>query len=465
MLEKLQKFVDEMKSTSSLNEKKVIIDSIKNNEFITSSLNYTYDPYKKYYVTSKTCKKNSGLFKYNLYNDLFNLLDDLSNRVITGHDSIAAVNGFITTNPKYEDLIFSIIDRNLEIRASDSVINKVIPNLIPTFDVALATKYEPKFCDFENEVWLGSRKLDGVRCLIRKEGNKVTAYSRQGNEFTTLQKVIDDVSMMPNDFVLDGEICLMDENDNEDFQGIMKQIKRKDHTIKNPKYIIFDYLTLEEFDTKESNTKLSDRLIRLPLHQYDTLSILEQINIDNEQQLSEMIADADANGYEGVMLRKDVGYEGKRSKNLLKCKKFFDAEYKVLDWASRAGTWDMSLKSGVITSNHLPLNACQRLARACVCHVQLATRTATIPVRRGTLRSWTSGCRIPLHRSTQPYTTARMRELFTTCYPLTPWSLGEQGKKAAGDSFKRRDCPTYRVGRPLDRQSLGLLSAGRMCHV
>jgi len=331
MLEKLQKFVDEMKSTSSLNEKKVIIDSIKNNEFITSALNYTYDPYKKYYVTSKSCKKNSGLFKYNLYNDLFNLLDDLSNRVITGHDSIAAVNGFVTANTKYEDLIFSIIDRNLEIRASDSVINKVIPNLIPTFDVALATKYEPKFCDFENEVWLGSRKLDGVRCLIRKEGNKVTAYSRQGNEFTTLQKVIDDVSMMPNDFVLDGEICLMDENDNEDFQGIMKQIKRKDHTIKNPKYIIFDYLTLEEFDTKESNTKLSDRLIRLPLHQYDTLSILEQINIDNEQQLSEMIADADANGYEGVMLRKDVGYEGKRSKNLLKCKKFFDAEYKVLD--------------------------------------------------------------------------------------------------------------------------------------
>jgi DNA ligase-1 len=331
MLEKLQKFVDEMKSTSSLNEKKVIIDSIKNNEFITSALNYTYDPYKKYYVTSKSCKKNSGLFKYNLYNDLFNLLDDLSNRVITGHDSIAAVNGFVTANTKYEDLIFSIIDRNLEIRASDSVINKVIPNLIPTFDVALATKYEPKFCDFENEVWLGSRKLDGVRCLIRKEGNKVTAYSRQGNEFTTLQKVIDDVSMMTNDFVLDGEICLMDENDNEDFQGIMKQIKRKDHTIKNPKYIIFDYLTLQEFDTKESNTKLSDRLIRLPLHQYDTLSILEQINIDNEQQLSEMIADADANGYEGVMLRKNVGYEGKRSKNLLKCKKFFDAEYEVLD--------------------------------------------------------------------------------------------------------------------------------------
>jgi DNA ligase-1 len=331
-LKRLQKFVDEMKATSSLIEKKVIIDSVKKDKFIREALNYTYDPYKKYYVTSKNCKKNHVLLGYsNTYGNIFTLLDDLLNRVCTGHDAIANVNRFILENKQYEDLIFSIIDRNLEIRASDSVINKVIPNLIPTFDVALATKYEPKFCDFENEVWLASRKLDGVRCIIRKEGDAVTAYSRQGNEFTTLQKVLDDVVDMKGDFVLDGEICLMDENGNEDFQGIMKQIKRKDHTIKNPKYIIFDYLTLEEFDTKESDTKLSDRLIRLSLHQYDTLSILDQIKIDNEQQLSEMIADADFNGYEGVMLRKDVGYEGKRSKNLLKCKKFFDAEYEVLD--------------------------------------------------------------------------------------------------------------------------------------
>ena len=36
------------------------------------------------------------------------------------------------------------------------------------------------------------------------------------------------------------------------------------------------------------------------------------------------------NNWEGFMLRKDVGYEGKRGKNLLKVKKFFDAEYKVM---------------------------------------------------------------------------------------------------------------------------------------
>ena len=343
MLKELQEFVNKMKSTSSLLEKKVIIDSVKDNKFITTTLNYTYDPYKKYYVTSKNCKKNSAICDMNSnYDDIFDLFDDLNNRTYTGHDAIAMVNAFVLQHKEYEDLIFSIIDRNLELRASDSVINKVIPNLIPTFDVALATKYEEKFCDFEKEQWLGSRKLDGVRCIIRKEGDKVIAYSRQGNEFTTIQKVLDDVSIMSGDFILDGEICLMDENGNEDFQGVMKQIKRKNHTIENPRYVIFDYLSLKEFDTKESDVKLSERIKELKdkiaillyneIHHdgyYDTLSVLDQVYVKDIEHLNDMIAEADKAGYEGIMLRKNIGYQGKRTKNLLKCKKFFDAEYVV----------------------------------------------------------------------------------------------------------------------------------------
>ena len=50
-LKKLQEFVDKMKSTSSLNEKKQIIETIKDDNFITKSLYYTYNPFLKYYVT------------------------------------------------------------------------------------------------------------------------------------------------------------------------------------------------------------------------------------------------------------------------------------------------------------------------------------------------------------------------------------------------------------------------------
>ena len=333
-MKELKQFIDEMKNTSSLNEKKKIIEKYKDNEFVMKAVRYTYDPYKKYNVTSKNCKKLSHIIDEHCgFVDLFELLDDLDNRTYTGHDAIAMVNGFVYQSPGYEDVIFGIIDRNIEIRANASVFNKIIPGLVPTFDVALATKYESRFCDFDNEEWYASRKLDGVRCIVRKEGDTIKAFSRAGNEFTTLQKVLDDVSMMPGDFVLDGEICLMDENGNEDFQGIMKQIKRKDHTIANPKYIIFDYLTLEEFDTKEGDTKLSDRLARLYGGQTktNTISFLAQDLVQDETNLGYKIEEAQRLGYEGIMLRKDVGYEGKRSKNLLKCKKFFDAEYEVLD--------------------------------------------------------------------------------------------------------------------------------------
>ena len=330
-LEELQLFVQEMKNTSSLIAKKEIIKSYKGNDFIENALYYTYNPYLKYYVTSKSIEKNIQICDLDQpYTNLWDLLDALDNREYTGHDAIALVNGFITNHMQVKNLILSIIDRNLEIRASESVINKVIPNLIPTFDVALATKYEPKFCDFEKETWLASRKLDGVRCIIRKEEGSVIAYSRQGNEFTTLQKVLDDVAKWPGNFVLDGEICLMDKDGNEDFQGIMKQIKRKNHTIEKPKYVIFDYLTLEEFDTKEGTTKLSERIAKLNDYEYcSTISVLDQVIVQDETNLAYQISEAEKSGYEGIMIRKDVGYEGKRSKNLLKCKKFYDEEYIV----------------------------------------------------------------------------------------------------------------------------------------
>ena len=335
-LEKLQDFVTQMKNTSSLNEKKVIIESIKGDEFIKKALNYALDPYKKYYVTSKTCKKRSDLLGHpNTYGDLFGLLDDLNNRICTGHTSIANVNQYIVEHSLYKDLILSIIDRNLEIRASESVINKVIPNLIPTFDVALANKFDPKRVNWD-DVWLASRKLDGVRCLtiVDYQGN-VKCYSRVGNEFETLQVVKDAVKKLQVvGVVFDGEICLMDKDGKEDFQGIMKQIKRKNHTITNPKYVMFDYLTLTEFNNKVSEQNLIERISRFAkldkyIHWQDSLSVLDQIVVSDDDHFAKLKADAEKEGHEGVMLRKNVGYEGKRSQNLLKVKKFFDAEYKV----------------------------------------------------------------------------------------------------------------------------------------
>ena len=342
-MKELKEFVDKMQATSSSLDKVEILK--QQPEFIKRILEYTYNPYKQYNVTSKTCKKNAGLFKYNSYNNIFELLDDLTNRKYTGHDAIAAVNGFVTANPGYEDLIYNVLDKDLKTRTGAKVINKAFPGLIPEFNVALAQSYEPKLTDW-NDTWYASRKLDGVRCLavVDIEG-KCTLYSRMGKEFTTLDKVkhaIEATGIINT--VFDGEICLVDENGDEDFQSVMKQLRRKDHQIENPVFMMFDMLHKSEFEQtmsqimiKHQQNTLSKRLRKLRTFIYtdgnvcNELRYLDQSVIANTPHFNKWTQMAGDNNWEGFMLRKDVVYEGKRTKNLLKVKKFHDAEYTVVD--------------------------------------------------------------------------------------------------------------------------------------
>ena len=336
-MQELQQFIHKMRATSSSTDKVQIIKDA--DPFIHKVLEYTYNPFKQYYVTSKTCEKNNDLVDYNFMNsDIFELLDSLSNREFTGHSAIAVIHGFISQHKEYKDLIYNIIDKDLKIRAGDKVINKAVPNLIPTFSVALAKEYDGK-CDWDDR-WYASRKLDGVRCLavVNFEG-ECTLYSRMGKELTTLNRIkesIENTGIINT--VFDGEICLMDENGNEDFQGVMKELRRKDHQIENPIFMIFDMIHKPEFDNQKGDTPLTERLRTLRAwlsgRFIDTtvLRYTEQFQITGDEHFEQWNKMASEKDWEGFMLRKNVGYEGKRTKNLLKVKKFFDAEYKVIDF-------------------------------------------------------------------------------------------------------------------------------------
>lgn len=336
--ERLQSMIEEMSSSNSTNDK---LKVLKNYSDVTDTLWWVYNPYKQFHVTSANLKKKSGLvdLEYSQKYDFESILLNLSSGLISGHKAISAVNGFIAGHEEHQDLIYKIIDKNLEIRIDTKSINKVFPGLIPEFSVALANTFDEKMAkkiDFKKEEYLASRKLDGVRCIARKEGDDVKFFSRNGKEFWTLDKVKEDIleAFIDEDIVLDGEICLVDENGNEDFQNVMKEIRRKDHTIENPKYNIFDFLTLEEFDSKKSKRSFILRYntyVTEFLNDRKHLTLVKQTPIRNAEHLVELTADAERKGWEGLILRKNAPYQGKRSNDLLKVKKFHDAEYVVED--------------------------------------------------------------------------------------------------------------------------------------
>ena len=344
----LREMNSKLAATSSSTEKKQILAKYPS---MKKMLKYTYNPFMKFNITSKNILKyrpeyiqgrRMSLLSRAPYVDVYSLLDALTERKITGNEASDCVLQFIDQYPDYEDEILKMIDKDLKIRVGSSEINKVFPKLIPSFDVALANDYwkAKKNVDFKKDRWFASRKLDGCRCILIEEGGVPTFYSRQGKKFEVLGKLAEAITKIDNwdKFVFDGEICIVDSNGDEDFSSVMKEIRKKDHTIEKPRYQIFDMLTKDEFLSGVSGSIFSQR-IDLMVHFADILqnanltdlfTIVAQWNIRDEEHLLQLSDQATKMGWEGLIIRKDTTYKGKRSNDMLKVKKFFDAEYEVL---------------------------------------------------------------------------------------------------------------------------------------
>jgi len=343
MFTKLEQLIAKLNNSTSTLAKIEVLKTYKSDEDVKKTLLYTYNKMWNYGVTSKNLKKKANLSNGEFYSNLFDMLDDLRTRKITGHLALGTVNKFIMNNPGSSGIVHDILDHNLKIRVDEKIVNRVWPDLIPTFKVALANSFTDfsDEVDFENENWYSATKLDGARCLtIIDENGNVTFFSRQGKEFETLNNLTEIVkSLNLHSIVLDGEICIFDPKTGiEDFQMIMSEIRRKNHTIKNPKYLVFDIIKLEDFLKGKSNVKFEERIqqLKLVLRNYKSgntanIEIVEQVKVNNSEHYQQLFATALDNKREGLILRKGSSiYEGKRSKNMLKCKEFHDAEYKVV---------------------------------------------------------------------------------------------------------------------------------------
>jgi hypothetical protein len=209
----------------------------------------------------------------------------------------------------------------------------VNPKFIPTFDVALAhDAAKVKGVDIFDGTWFVSRKLDGVRCICFVHGDDIRFFSRNGKEFLTLGKVAEEIRRLGiTDLVLDGELCLMNEDGSDDFQGILKQIQRKDHTIENPKYQIFDILQAGEFAGDDESPLFSTRIDCREnwlgdLKSSTILEMLPQVRIKDEDSLDdsdvealledleedESIEDDDDDIYDGLETRKTSSNDRKQ---------------------------------------------------------------------------------------------------------------------------------------------------------
>jgi DNA ligase-1 len=200
-------------------------------------------------------------------------------------------------------------------------------------------------------------KLDGIRCIVRKEGDTLIGRTRKGKEIECIPHILKSLNgfflAYPN-AILDGELYNHDLRDN--FNKITSLV-RKQKPIKS------DKMTDKAFEKKvaEYKERLSEAEDTIQYHVYDAprindtineaqsfdfridelkahltqnkhIVLVETLEVYSKGNLDDLYGQYLEQGYEGQMVRKSLSaYENKRSTSLLKRKEFVDAEYKVID--------------------------------------------------------------------------------------------------------------------------------------
>lgn len=343
----------EIESTPKSSVKKKIL-SENLNQNIKIIFDDTYNTNRQYYIKKLELSNNNKINQFGEltidenYNIFHEGLNKLNNREITGNDASIYIADIINKyNNEDKSILLKILKRNLKIGLSYDSFLDIIGERKSKFEVALAENLNKvKNVNPIDGTYFISRKLDGVRCIcyvnkyIDNNGNKkldIKFISRQNKEFTTLSNLIEPIKKLMNnininEWILDGEICMMDDDGNENFSNLMKEITRKKHTIKNPKYNIFDMMLQTEFDGISKSANFSDRLTFMNnLEQQPQVKIIEQERVTSQEILDKWINMSKENHWEGCMLRKDVPYKSGRSKDLLKIKDIQDSEYIIKD--------------------------------------------------------------------------------------------------------------------------------------
>lgn len=352
---KIFEIINQVRNTAGSKAKKDILN-FQMNDVLEQIFADTYDKSRNYYV-KKYNREYETMFSEGLtidanYDVFHNMLNQLNDRTVTGDAAVALVEDTIAQYVHNErEILHLIMDRNLKIGVGMDSFNKVGGANIDKFEVALAYNLDKvKNVNPIDGTYYASRKLDGVRCvaIVDNEAQTVQFFSRQGKEFTSIDNIKPVLLNMCDDylgkFVFDGELCVVDDDGNEDFSKAVQRVTKKGVTASDVRYCIFDLIPYDDF-IRGSSTPASPKFsVRhdILMDMYTThyfeedglgvcVTILPQTLITSQELFNCWTRLVEENGWEGFMLRKDAPYKSGRNKDLIKVKKFQDAEYVVKD--------------------------------------------------------------------------------------------------------------------------------------
>lgn len=347
-MDKVIKILLELKDSSG-NKLQDIIKDNEDNYLFRDILFFLYNPYIVTGLSSKKINKEVPFqIKYPPAQDIKDVFWHLIEHN-TGTDiDIAYVLEFISKQKnEYKDIYAQIFTKELKLGITAKTINKVIPNLIPEFNVMLAEKYWDKMNELEDKKpnIIITQKLDGVRAVVRVSNHKAKIFSRQGKLIEGLNDLENEMSKL-TDGCYDGELLLNKEDipSKDLYRETVTIVNSKEKNKKDIIFNIFDMVENDEFDYKYSDLECKHRKYNVEKlyeiakpNYWKPVPILYQGEYNKEIIQKELDKQISLQ-HEGIMINlADAPYEGKRTKNILKVKAMQDCDLKIIGFEEGTG--------------------------------------------------------------------------------------------------------------------------------
>lgn len=340
-LREFKVFTDELLQSNSRNHKLLVLAKHKNNQIVRYFLDYIYNPYVITGISQKKLNKPLPQLTESKFLTVQNMLTHIKDNNTGTDETLQHVQAFIRLNCTEEEaeLLKAIVIKRLPLGIDVTSINRVMPNLIPTFNVMLASDYWQCTHKVEGKDFAITPKIDGGRIIAVKQDGEVSLYTRAGQRYEGLIDIEEALIATESDnFVLDGEITLLEPGgltSKEQYRKTMS-IVRTNGTKQGVKMLAFDALPTAEFYSKKGQTpywlrrRALDDIVKSICSPYiEALPCLYQGK--DITQVNRHLEKVVAQGGEGVMVNiVDAPYEFKRGEALFKVKKMHDVDLPVI---------------------------------------------------------------------------------------------------------------------------------------
>ena len=339
------------------NKKMQVLREFSGNENFRKLLYYALNPMLTYKISEHTLRTPVSVqpeITLTMTN-IFDICETLSSKRALDDVTVYQVCAFVQSMcaPHEMELYTKLLAKTLRLGVTAKTVNKVIPGLIPEWEVQQA--YPIDKYPLKDGTWFTlTQKLNGVRATFYKG----KLYARSGVPYEGLSHIIDVLNNAQfNGLVFDGELTLLDKgslSDNEAFRKATGIINSDDGDKTSICYTIFDVVREEEFESDCGVMPYSARRTALDalsglLADYDCVNVLPVLYMGNDQsKIAEFLEQMVREDKEGLMVNLDVPYKRKRHNGILKVKRFYTMDLPIIRCEEGTGRLEGTLGAFVL---------------------------------------------------------------------------------------------------------------------